>query len=56
MKIEGMVRNTGMHAAGVVICRDPVDTYVPLFKSGESAVTQYYKGWVEALGLLKMDV
>lgn len=55
MKIEGMVRNTGMHAAGVVICRDPVDTYVPLFKSGESAVTQYYKGWVEALGLLKMD-
>ena len=55
MKIEGMVRNTGMHAAGVVICRDPVDTYVPLFKSGESVVTQYYKGWVEALGLLKMD-
>ena len=55
MKIEGMVRNTGMHAAGVVICRDPVDTYVPLFKSGDSVVTQYYKGWVEALGLLKMD-
>ncbi len=55
MKIEGMVRNTGMHAAGVVICRDPVDTYVPLFKSGESVVTQYYKGWVESLGLLKMD-
>lgn len=55
MKIEGMVRNTGMHAAGVVICRDPVDTYVPLFKSGDSVVTQYYKGWVESLGLLKMD-
>ncbi len=55
MKIEGMVRNTGMHAAGVVICRDPVDEYVPLFKSGDSIVTQYYKGWVEKLGLLKMD-
>ncbi len=55
MKIEGMVRNTGMHAAGVVICRDPVDSYVPLFKSGDSVVTQYYKGWVESLGLLKMD-
>ena len=55
MKIEGMVRNTGMHAAGVVICRDPVDEYVPLFKSGDSVVTQYYKGWVEKLGLLKMD-
>ena len=55
MKVEGMVRNTGMHAAGVVICRDPVDEYVPLFKSGDSVVTQYYKGWVESLGLLKMD-
>lgn len=55
MKVEGMVRNTGMHAAGVVICRDPVDEYVPLFKSGDSVVTQYYKGWVEKLGLLKMD-
>ena len=55
IKIEGMPRNTGMHAAGVVICDKPVDAYVPLFKSGDSVVTQYYKGWVEALGLLKMD-
>lgn len=55
IKIEGMPRNTGMHAAGVVICDKPVDDYVPLFKSGESVVTQYYKGWVEKLGLLKMD-
>ncbi|MBQ9944939.1 MAG: DNA polymerase III subunit alpha [Clostridia bacterium] len=55
IKIEGMPRNTGMHAAGVVICDKPVDEYVPLFKSGNSVVTQYYKGWVEALGLLKMD-
>ncbi|MDY4254157.1 MAG: DNA polymerase III subunit alpha, partial [Oscillospiraceae bacterium] len=55
IKIEGMPRNTGMHAAGVVICDKPVDEYVPLFKSGDSVVTQYYKGWVEKLGLLKMD-
>lgn len=55
MRVEGMVRNTGMHAAGVVIARDPVDTYVPLFKSGDAVVTQYYKGWVEKLGLLKFD-
>ncbi|MBR3768424.1 MAG: DNA polymerase III subunit alpha [Clostridia bacterium] len=55
IKIEGMPRNTGMHAAGVVICDKPVDEYVPLFKSGDSVVTQYYKGWVESLGLLKMD-
>ncbi len=55
MQVEGMPRNTGMHAAGVVICDRPVDDYVPLFKSGDSVVTQYYKGWVEKLGLLKMD-
>ncbi len=55
IKIEGMPRNTGMHACGVVICDKPVDDYVPLFKSGDAVVTQYYKGWVEKLGLLKMD-
>ncbi len=55
IKIEGMPRNTGMHACGVVICDKPVDEYVPLFKSGDAVVTEYYKGWVEKLGLLKMD-
>ena len=55
IKIEGMPRNTGMHACGVVICDRPVDDYVPLFKSGDAIVTEYYKGWVESLGLLKMD-
>ena len=55
IKIEGMPRNTGMHACGVVICDKPVDDYVPLFKSGDAVVTEYYKGWVEKLGLLKMD-
>ncbi|MCR5041091.1 MAG: DNA polymerase III subunit alpha [Clostridia bacterium] len=55
MKIEGMPRQVGMHAAGVVIARDPVDEYVPLGKSGDSVITQYYKGWVEKVGLLKMD-
>ena len=55
IKIEGMPRNTGMHACGVVISDKPVDEYVPLFKSGDAVVTEYYKGWVEKLGLLKMD-
>ena len=55
IKIEGMPRNTGMHACGVVICDKPVDDYVPLFRSGDAIVTEYYKGWVEKLGLLKMD-
>lgn len=55
IKIEGMPRNTGMHACGIVICDRPVNQYVPLFTSEGKAVTQYYKGWVEKLGLLKMD-
>ena len=54
-KIEGMPKSTGMHAAGVIIARDPVVEYVPLFTSGDSVVSQFYKGWVEKLGLLKMD-
>ena len=55
IKVEGMPRNTGMHACGIVICDKPVYEYTPLFKSDNSAVTQYYKVWCEKLGLLKMD-
>lgn len=55
IRIEGMPRNVGMHAAGVVICRDPVVEYVPLALSNGSVITQFSKGWVEELGLLKMD-
>ncbi len=55
MKIEGMPRNTTTHAAGVVITRDPVDTYVPLAKNDDTIVTQYTMGLLEKLGLLKMD-
>jgi len=55
IRVEGTVRNTGMHACGIVIARDPVEQTCPLFRSGDSIVTQYDKGWVEKLGLLKMD-
>ena len=60
-KVEGMPRNTGMHAAGVVICREVVSDYVPLQSNGRPGqasrivTTQYPKDQVEALGLLKMD-
>ena len=54
-KIEGMPKSTGMHACGVIIAREPVVNYCPLFTSGDSVVSQFYKGWVEKLGLLKMD-
>lgn len=55
LKLEGMPRHASMHAAGVVITRDPVTEYVPLTKNGEYMVTQYPMGTLERLGLLKMD-
>ncbi len=55
IKVEGMPRNTGMHAAGVVICREPIADHVPLQKSGADVTTQYTMVEVEELGLLKMD-
>lgn len=55
-KLEGIPRNTSTHAAGVVICPDRADNYLPLFTRGEGAVnTQFDKDIVEKLGLLKMD-
>ncbi len=53
--LEGSPRQTGMHAAGVVITNKPVSDYVPLHVSDSSVVTQYPKDTVEHLGLLKMD-
>lgn len=54
-KVEGMPRNTSTHAAGVVITRDPVSTYVPLASNDGVPVTQYIMTTLEELGLLKMD-
>lgn len=55
MKIEGMPRHASTHAAGVVITKDPVDSYVPLQKNDEQVVTQFPMTTLEELGLLKMD-
>ncbi len=55
MAIEGMPRHTTIHAAGIVITRDPVTEYVPLKQDGGETVTQYTMGILERLGLLKMD-
>ena len=54
-KVEGMPRNTSKHAAGVVITRDPIDSYVPLAQTDDNIVTQFTMGWLEKLGLLKID-
>ena len=54
-KLEGMPRHASTHAAGVVITRDPVDTYVPVQKNEEAILTQFPMTTLEELGLLKMD-
>ena len=55
-KLEGMVRNAGVHAAGVVISPVPLDELVPLYKTkNDEIVTAYDMKAVEKMGLLKMD-
>ena len=54
-QVEGMPRHASTHAAGVVITRDPVSSYVPLALNDESVVTQFTMVTLENLGLLKMD-
>lgn len=55
--IEGMPRHASTHAAGVVIGRDPLTTYLPLYRSTDGVVTtQFAKETVEEIGLLKMDL
>lgn len=54
--LEGLSRNTGIHAAGVVIGDRPLDEYIPLCRGKENeVVTQYAMGPLTDLGMLKMD-
>jgi len=55
--LEGSIRQTGVHACGVIISKEPLDNYIPLCtaKDAELAVTQYDGSHVQAVGLLKMD-
>lgn len=55
--LEGLVRQTGVHAAGVVISRGPLTDYVPVMQKGvdNPIVTQWDMGRVEQCGLLKID-
>ena len=59
-KLEGNVRNTGVHACGVIICRDPITDWVPVStaddkENGKLLVTQYEGRVIEETGLIKMD-
>ena len=59
-QLEGNVRNTGVHACGVIICRDDITDWVPVSMAtdadGEKVLTTQYEGSIiEDTGLIKMD-
>lgn len=59
-QLEGNVRNTGVHACGVIICRDDITDWVPVSTAvdkmeGRLLVTQYEGRVIEETGLIKMD-
>jgi DNA polymerase-3 subunit alpha len=56
-KLEGMTRNVGMHAGGVLIAPGKLTDFCPLYQQpgSDSAVSQYDKDDVEAIGLVKFD-
>jgi len=55
-RLEGVSRNAGVHAAGVVIAPGPITDYAPLYKSNRDEITtQWAMKEVERVGLLKMD-
>jgi DNA-directed DNA polymerase III (polc) len=55
--LEGSVRQTGVHACGIIIGKDSLDNYIPLCtaKDTDLYATQYDGSHVESVGLLKMD-
>jgi DNA polymerase-3 subunit alpha len=55
-KVEGLARNSSVHAAGVVISREPLMDMVPLQRAKDgNVITQYESAWLQDVGLLKMD-
>ncbi len=55
MSLEGLPRQASTHACGVVITKEPVVNYVPLYMRDNTISTQYIMTTLEELGLLKMD-
>src|SRR5262249_97522 len=57
MKLEGITRNAGKHAGGVVIAPTKITDFAPLYcePDGKNIVTQFDKDDVEAVGLVKFD-
>ena len=56
LKLEGLIRSAGRHAAGIVISRGPLTDYVPLYRDKDGSISsQYEKNALEKAGLVKMD-
>ena len=57
LRLEGIVRNVGMHAGGVLIAPGKISNFTPIYcqANGDSLVSQYDKDDIEALGLVKFD-
>ncbi len=60
LKLEGSVRSTGVHAAGVIVANEPLEHFVPLQlrdnkDPGKGRITQYEQKHLEELGLIKFD-
>jgi DNA polymerase-3 subunit alpha len=56
LKLEGLFRQTGVHAGGIVISSEPLEEYVPLCKgANDEILTQYEKDTLESVGLVKFD-
>jgi DNA polymerase-3 subunit alpha len=56
MALEGLTRHASVHAAGVIIAKDPIQELAPVFRSGDGPIVcQYDMGSIEELGFLKMD-
>ena len=55
--LEGSIRSTGIHAAGTIVCGEPITDHVPVCaaKDAEMIVTQFSMKPLEALGMLKID-
>ncbi len=55
--LEGLKRQPGVHAAGVILCREPLLDVVPIWRREQdgAVITQFDMGACESLGLLKMD-
>lgn len=56
-KLEGSVRQSGVHACGILISKNPLDEHIPVMptKDEDILTTQYDGHYVEPIGLLKMD-